>query len=336
MSKPHLVGIVVLVMAGWCRAQIRLDEETTVVFATVEQGRQVLTARDEFVRNLSPFDRAARMKTNHEVSEEAFLEFVGQNVLAWTDAEQKRIESLFAEIQPRTAAFSLPFPPTIYLIKTGGREEGGAAYTRANAVVVPATMLGPNRMLNANLICHELFHVLTRANPELRDRLYEVIGFKKCNEIELPAALRPRKLTNPDAPTNEHYIEVQVEGQPALAVPVLFSRSERYDPNRGGEFFQYLVFQFLLVERQADSPNLSVIYRDGTPRLVEADQLSGFWEQVGRNTQYIFHPEEILADNFALLVRQNGRIRSPEILGSLKGVLLAWPSDGTGDAGGIP
>jgi hypothetical protein len=35
----------------------------------------------------------------------------------------------------------------------------------------------------------------------------------------------------------------------------------------------------------------------------------GFAEQVGRNTTYIIHPEEILADNFVLLI--DGRINLP-------------------------
>ncbi len=314
-------GIVVLVMVGVCRAQIKLTDETTVVFATVDEGKKVLTARDDFVQHLSPFDRAARVKTDRAVSEEVFLEFVGENVLAWTDAEKERVESFFDEIRPRMAALSLPLPPTIYLVKTSGKEEGGAAYTRGTAVVVPATMLAANRGLGPKLICHELFHVLSRANPQLRDRLYEIIGFKRCNEIALPGTLRPRRLTNPDAPSNSHYIEVQVDGKPALAVPVLFSRAETYDVTRGGEFFQYLVFQFLLLEREGDGRKLRPMAGDADPRLVTVNQLSGFWEQVGRNTQYIYHPEEILADNFSLLVMQGANVPSPEILEKMKEVL---------------
>jgi hypothetical protein len=135
--------------------------------------------------------------------------------------------------------------------------------------------------------------------------------------------LKSRKLTNPDAPANDHYIEVQVDGTPALVVPILFSRTETYDVERGGEFFQYLVFKFLLVERDGDSLDLKPVCDDTGPRLLDVNQLSGFWEQVGRNTRYIYHPEEILADNFALLVTQNGNVPSPDILDKMKQVLLA-------------
>jgi hypothetical protein len=49
--------------------------------------------------------------------------------------------------------------------------------------------------------------------------------------------------------------------------------------------------------------------------------VSGFYEQVGRNTQYIIHPEEILADNFAMLVMGDQNVPSPEILKKLQDVL---------------
>ena len=37
--------------------------------------------------------------------------------------------------------------------------------------------------------------------------------------------------------------------------------------------------------------------------------MPGFAEQVGTNTDYIIHPEEILADNFVFLI--NGRVDLP-------------------------
>ena len=43
-------------------AEMKLGESAAIVFATVDEGRQVLTSRDEFVKRMSPFDRVARMK----------------------------------------------------------------------------------------------------------------------------------------------------------------------------------------------------------------------------------------------------------------------------------
>ena len=50
--------------------------------------------------------------------------------------------------------------------------------------------------------------------------------------------------------------------------------------------------------------------------------MSGFFDQVGTNSQYIIHPEEILADNFALLVTGDGKIRLPEVLSRMTDIFL--------------
>ncbi len=321
MGRAIMVYGLILSVVGVCQAQIKLSGDTTITFATADEGRKILTARDDFVRALSPFDRAARVKTAGAVSEKAFLEFVGRNVLDWTEAEKASVVSALERLKAPFDRLALPWPKTIYFIKTTGKEEGGAAYTRDQALILPHTMLTPTRPLSPRLVAHELFHILSRSNPGLRDRLYQAIGFVKCTGIELPETLRNRKITNPDAPANDHCIRVQVAGADVWAVPIIFSRTERYDVERGGEFFFYLQSQLLLVDRQGDSPVAKPMYVGSQPRLVDFDQVSGFYEQVGRNTEYTIHPEEILADNFALLVTGDQNIPSPEILKRLQDVL---------------
>jgi hypothetical protein len=41
--------------------------------------------------------------------------------------------------------------------------------------------------------------------------------------------------------------------------------------------------------------------------------LSGLYEQIGRNTDYIIHPDEILAENFAAILT-DGTAKSPDVL----------------------
>jgi hypothetical protein len=53
-------------------------------------------------------------------------------------------------------------------------------------------------------------------------------------------------------------------------------------------------------------------------------QVSGFYEQTGRNSARVFHPEEILADNFALLVLREQGLQSPETVERLESVLKGW------------
>ena len=79
-SPTMLLTVCCVAQAALGHAQT-LAGKTAVVFATVAEGRQILAARDEFVERMSPFDRAARLKTARPVSEEEFLKHVGKNVL---------------------------------------------------------------------------------------------------------------------------------------------------------------------------------------------------------------------------------------------------------------
>jgi hypothetical protein len=293
-----------------------------VHFASQSEGRQILVAKDDFIQRLSPFDRSARMKTNKAVSEAELLEFIRTNVVDWPKGEMQTVQAAIEAIQPLLRDRPLPLPPTVQFIKTTGAEEGNAAYTRATAIVLPKSELAKSQKDLQKVICHELFHILSRQNPELREKLYDIIGFTKCNEIKLPPELERRKITNPDAPRNDHFIRLKIDGHESLAVPILLSSVETYDVKRGGEFFAYLQFQFLVVERTSSSQNFKAVFDGSSPRLVGMQHVSGFMEQVGRNTDYIIHPEEILADNFALLVLNEGNVASPEILQKMREVLM--------------
>jgi hypothetical protein len=324
------------VLAGECRAQTTLAGRTVVVFTTVNEGRAILETRDGFVERMSPFDRAARMKTDRKVSEEKFLKHAGQSVRGWDAEDRQALKSAIAGLRPRLEALNLPFPAKVCFIKTTGDEEGGAGYTRENAIILPKDQLAMPVSNLRRSVCHELFHVLSRANPKLRERLYAAIGFVKCNEVEFPARLRPRKITNPDAPRNDHYIRLKSEGQERLAVPILFAETETYDTARGGEFFDYLQFGLLAVERGKEPGSVTVRRQEKGPSLLDIRQVTGFFEQVGRNTQYTIHPEEILADNFVLLVMGDSDVPSPDILEEMKAVLTkeaAKPTPSAGAAG---
>jgi len=310
-------------------AQIKVGG-TTIAFATVDQAAKILTNRDDFVQRLSPFDRAARMKTSVDVSEADYLEFVATNILAWNDANKQKVTAAIEGIRPELETLSLPFPREVLLIKTTGNEEGRTAYTRANAIVLPpADLAGPVPSVQ-KIVSHELFHILSRANPDLREKLYAAIGFEKCNEVDFPPELKSRKITNPDAPRNDHCIRLRVGDKEYWAIPILFADTDRYDRERGGEFFDYLQFRFLLVDRPDASSPIKPIEDAQQAALVGTKEVSGFYEQVGRNTGYILHPEEILADNFSLIVLQRHNVPSPAILEKLKRALNPAGAAGTG------
>jgi hypothetical protein len=289
-----------------------------LAFANVDQARQILGTRDAFVERMSPFDRAARLKTSRVVTEAEYLDFAASAALGWEEADRRAISAAYEGVQARIRALRLPLPAQFLVVKTTGTEEGDTAYTRQTAVMIPRSKVRDNL---PRLLAHELFHIASRANPALAERLYAVIGFTRCTEASYPAELAARKLTNPDAPRNDYCIHVTLDRQSVVATPILFSRVESYDPARGGEFFDYL--QLGLLVRTEPGAALS------TQRVVGLQQVTGFFEQVGQNTQYVIHPEEILADNFALLVLDvNGK--SPAVLTGMRRTLAEF---GAGSAG---
>jgi hypothetical protein len=249
------------------------------------------------------------------------LNFVAKNTSDWTKEDIQAVQASVEELRPLLRQFPVSLPSTIQVIKTTGAEEGNAAYTRGTAIVIPKAELGKGRNELEKLICHELFHILSRQNPDLRERLYEAIGFIHCDEIDFPRELVSRKITNPDAPRNDHFIRVTIQGQGCLAVPILLSAAEVYNVERGGEFFEYLNFQLLVMEKTSNPTRLKTQYENSMPKLIGLQEVSGFFEQVGRNTQYIIHPEEILADNFALLILKRENVPSPQILQKMIGIL---------------
>lgn len=287
-----------------------------LAFANIDQARQILATKDAFVERLSPFDRAARLKTNRAVTEAQYLEFAASAALGWEESDRKAISAAYDQVEAKIRALHLPLPPKFFVVKTTGQEEGDTVYTRQTAVMIPRSKIGGNL---PRLFAHELFHIASRANPALAERLYAVIGFTRCTEASYPANLAPRKLTNPDAPRNDYCIRVTLDGQSVAATPILFSRAASYDPARGGEFFDYL--QLGLLVRAASGEALA------TERVVGLQQVTGFFEQVGQNTQYVIHPEEILADNFALLVLDMNA-KSPAVLTGLRQALAEFSSTG--------
>jgi len=173
-------------------------------------------------------------------------------------------------------------------------------------------------------VSHETFHVLTREDGALKERLYGAIGFRRCERIEIPESVSRMRITNPDAVENRHTIAVRYRGEGVEAMPFLRFKSDKFDTRSG--FLGNARIAWLLVDRERADCRV----RTGSAAEAEEvapQQLQGLFEQIGRNTQYLAHPEEILADNFfqlfvSTLCSSPGEVQSPEILERLRAILF--------------
>lgn len=303
-----------LLLAFLAAARLGAQE---LVFMPGADAARFLAEPDTFTRQLSPFDRASRMRTNGVVGDGEFRAFAGREARDWSPAEEAKVTRAYDALRPALARLKVPLPERLRLVRTTGREEGDAAYTRGEVIILPARRVAGAEAALTPLLAHELFHVISRGNPGLRDRLYAVVGFEPCGEVAHPEGLRDRRITNPDAPVNAHAIRIEVDGQPAWGVPILYSGVAAFDPSRMQGFFEVMRFEFLLVERTGAGGH-RLLQDGGAPRLVAPDKAKGFQARIGANTGYVIHPEEIVADNFMLLVTGAGNVRSPEILEGIR------------------
>ena len=96
---------------------------------------------------------------------------------------------------------------------------------------------------------------------------------------------------------------------------VLYSKQDYED----GEFFKYLNVGFLALEGESTK---EIHYKEGKPEIFSIQEVKGFFEQIGQNTQYIIHPEEIIADNFAFALQNKSDLPNLEIVDEIKKLLL--------------
>ena len=301
---PWIYCLVVLLFAGpaTLRAEVTLGTDSFLLFASRQAASQILATDDEYTSRMSQFDRMLRLKSTRSVSPARYFEHMARNALDWTSSDKARLAPLLRRLSRTLDGYRLPLPPTVLLVKTTGNEEVGEGHTRANAIVLPQHSLSEDDETLLFLLAHELFHVMTRHDARFRSAAYALVGFQTGPEIDLPAAISPLQITNPDAPRHDSFIEVRSGGRAVEAVPVLLSRSAVFDPEIGDDLDHYWTLRLLVIDRPSPGSAPVARMRNGAPVLLRLRDVRGYFDQVGRNTRYIIHAEEVLAENFAFLV----------------------------------
>lgn len=269
-----------------------------VIFANVEEGQSILGSEDEYTMQFTYFDLMCKPVDNPNTVE-GYLKSSQNQVLEWTEKEKDIILESVKDIQNKMGELGilhLDFPDTLYFIKTTGKEEGDAyGYTRGNSIILK------EKYFSKMLITHELFHIVSRYNKDIAEEIYQVFGFNKSN-IVIPDFIRRKIITNPDAIDLGYSINVNHDESEKSGVLIMYSDRE-YE---GGSFFNYL--------------NLG-LYFEGE-KIVSLENVEGFHEQIGANTGYIVHPEEIAAEHFMMIILENNDEKpNPELLDEVLTIL---------------
>jgi hypothetical protein len=315
-----LVALAAIFAAEETAAQVRLTQSTVVRFASPDEGKAILAADDDFTASLSRFDIQCRLKTDSDVKLSDWKRFVAQHVRPWQASEMESITQSLQRLEKMLADFRLPLPPVIRLVRTTGDEESNAAYTRTAAIVLPGKVMSYNTMQLDRLLAHELFHLLSRHDGAIRGQLYHTIGFELCQPIELPPSLAPRRITNPDAPLIDCVTSLTAaDGRQYTLAPVLYASGRNYDAKQKPTLFQSLVFRLLVVESRGG--RWQPVLTKGEAIVLDPKKEPAFLDQIGKNTNYIIHPDEILADNFVRLVMNDKDVSTPRIIEEMRRIL---------------
>lgn len=297
---------------------IPIDAHTSLFLVDVERGRELIGRRDRFVANLSDLDRRIRMGTTEPVSEADLLAHFQAQVRPFQPEHAEHMRRAAEVIAQHLARekINLRLPPEIPVVLTSGHEEAGdrvgVAYTREGVIYLNERALTEPPTY---LLSHELFHVYSHHHPVEREELYEAIGFRRLKgPVVWPPSVEARRVTNPDSPQTEHAILVRYEGHEVLAAYVCLLDEDIDDPTT---LFDRVSTYYAVLNANgtnATRPGDDVV-------LANYHHLEGFFEQVGYNTGYLAGPEEILADNFELLLQNPERARTPALLTRLRQVM---------------
>jgi formylglycine-generating enzyme required for sulfatase activity len=314
--------VAILPACGIARAGVVLQPGTTIEFATFQQGRAVLGTRDDFIQMMSQFDRCVRMKTSAAVTEAQFLAYIQSQVVAWSAADQVLLSNIVVALRPLLTNLNLSLPPIIQVIKTTGNEEGNSAYVRGTSIIFPQVMVSSGSSAFTRYLTHELFHVYTYHNPQMREALYGVLGVRLCNEIPFPPWLLARRIASPNPTPWDFEIRVKAGGERIPVMPMFYYTSTNYT---NGSLFDYLGSKLLVLE-EAPAGLGATLSDTGEPILLDSWSVGDYFNQIGNNTGYIIHPEETLADNFMQMVLRTNSVSSPRVHHLLRRVLQSGSS----------
>ena len=289
--------------------------ESPLVFLNkAEAEKQIIQDKtDGFFESITPADMSIQLKKSDmpssvEESKLLYQELLKSDMEDFTESDKAFMHEVFDSAK---AAIDLInpklMPSVIELIKTKINHYGpNVYYTREDAIILPNNIFtNPSVEAQMPVMLHEIFHLLSRYNDEFRDEMYALIGFSKFEEnLVIADEVSEMLLTNPDGVRRDYAINLKDEnGVEQLAVPLILSTKKRYESSMPS-FFAYLSFDLFPLVKTSENEYALGLNPKGESALTIGHN-GDFFKQIKDNTQYIIHPDEIMADNFMMAVIAN-------------------------------
>jgi hypothetical protein len=286
--------------------------KTVQLLDSLQAAAQIQTDEKEgYFEHLSTLDIRLQMDLPPDTAiakstlRQRYAPFLARQVRPFTEAERVLLRAAIQQAYTYCAALNARLlPDSVFLAKMSTNVFGPSVYfTRERAIFLPQNELYGNNPALVPVLLHEIFHLISRYQPELRDELYALIGYEPLDDDPyFPGQLLSKRLLNPDGTSHRYAIALTDRtGQARPYLPVITADTTNAYP--GKRYFDYIDFRLH-----------PLLPNDGgyavQPEGVPPKAAPGFFDQIADNTDYIIHPDEILADNFALLVLRQANVRN--------------------------
>ncbi len=271
--------------------------------------------KDKFFTKVGDLDMSIQMKRAYPPKtrtlkiKEDYKDFLRRDVVSFKKSERALVKKcltratlLCNKINPTIV------PPEIELIKTKANHYGqGAYYTRENRIIIPFNALVTKGRSTSEVedaltqtLLHEIFHIYSRYNADKRRQLYGLIGFKNIAgfPLAMDEPLKQRLLLNPDGIDMAQVMDLQSDSSKVSVVPIITANETQYNDAKP-DFFSYVKFDLYQVVRGRGG--IQVLSNDDGTSTIDLKSQRDFFRKIGDNTDYIIHPDEVLADNFMIL-----------------------------------
>lgn len=330
-NKKKIITVLLMVSTLLLNAcglgQPKQAAEITYRCASKEEAKELMLANKEYYDGFSQNDLDYKMQKKNATMEE-YLALAGEQTLDFTEEEKELIDTYFVAMNKelKEKGYVIPQLDEIILIKTTKQEESGAsAYTHGTQIYVGGEALElalngdeetrkPHLEFLTHLFWHELFHCLTRCNPQFRKDMYSIIHFTVAeDDFPIPPSVMEYHISNPDVEHHDSYATFKIDGKEIDCF--VDSVTTKHFEKEGDTFFDYFTTALIPI--------------DGTDTYYTPERASNFNEIFGTNTDYVIDPEECMADNFSYAMKYgiegpNGSgYPSPEIIESILDYLKA-------------
>ncbi|MFZ1705031.1 MAG: hypothetical protein WAT79_11850 [Saprospiraceae bacterium] len=309
-----LLFLLFIFTSSRCSVQPKLHDKsssTPIFLDSTQASIQIIAADVEgFFDHITSLDMSIQMqsKTQNSTREKVlvqFKKFLATQVSPWESSEIELLIYSLKEAKKMVEKVNEKAWPPISLVKIKTNHYGKHVYyTRGNIIFIPENIF-ENYVHEEQIpvLIHEIFHILSKNHMPLRDSLYQLIGFKKLSSVPvIKGPLAENLLTNPDGVTRQYALEINDEHQTTLVIPLISSKFSAWKKETP-HFFDYLSFDLYPI--QWDNGKYVVQTNEWGHTTMPLKQTQQFFTKIKDNTQYIIHPEEIIADNFMLAVLYN-------------------------------